>query len=256
MGPSITHTLDESLSNLERSIQKRFSSLEKSWSNFNKDRAIPRSASSEALTPEKTIRQTTLESPALFDSLCSCSINDVAKHEKGCFRSFQHKKVHVIARKFRVFNLLLHLRLEVERAPYAFSRDLKIYPNFSLRSTVEWPSEAFSLTYKTILTMERRLTARELQKIFRDCLVGLQNLFNQGKAWPTDITTTGSNLLHVRGQSPFYQFDSWTLIRRQIACIGARMWFDDDTAAIYFQYLKELINLGVPLNDTTNDRHE
>ena len=32
--------------------------------------------------------------------------------------------------------------------------------------------------------------------------------------------------------------------------------FDDDTAAIYLQYLKGLIHLGVPLNDVEDFRHE
>lgn len=203
MGPAITHALDEGLARVESLIQKQFSSLEKQWSSFNKDRAKPESATDEILAP-KIITPSGLESTALFDSLCSCPMNSRGKHEKGCFRLFQHKKVHIIARKFRVFNLLLRFRLEVERAPYAFARDLKIYPNFSIRGRVSWPSEAFLLTYKTILAMDNRLTARELRKTFRDCLVKLQSLFEQGKAWPTDVSRSGKNLLHVRELGPFF----------------------------------------------------
>ena len=138
------------------------------------------------------------ESAALSDSLCSCPANCSHKHEKTCYRSFQYRKVHVIARKFKIFSSLLHFRLEVQRAPSVFSRDLKVYPNFSMRSTVPWNSGAFSLVSETRLATRRRgIAARELQITFRGCLVKLRKLFEQGKAWPTDITTRGKNLLHV-----------------------------------------------------------
>lgn len=197
MGPSITHALDEGLTRVESSIEKHFSALEEQWSIMKKYRNIPQSAPGEVLAGE-VITPAKLETPALFDSLCSCSTNYRGKHERGCFRLFQHKKVHTIAREFRVFNLLLCFRLEVERAPHAFARDFKVYPNFSVRGRVAWPSEAFLLTYKTVLKMERGLAACELRKTFRDCLVKLQILFEEGKAWPTDVTRTGKNLLHVR----------------------------------------------------------
>lgn len=203
MGPSITHALDEGLTRVERSIEKHFSVLEEQWSITRKSRNIPQSAPDEILA-RKVITPATLETLALFDSLCSCSTNYRGKHERGCFRLFQHKTVHTIAREFRVFNLLLCFRLEVERAPHAFVRDFKVYPNFSVRGRVAWTSEAFLLTYKTVLKMERGLAACELRKTFRDCLVKLQILFEEGKAWPTDVTRTGKNLLHVREYSFFF----------------------------------------------------
>lgn len=197
MGSSITHALDEGLTRVDSSIEKHFSALEEQWSIIRKSRNTPQSAPDEILA-RKVITPATLETLALFDSLCSCSKNYRGNHERGCFRLFQHKTVHTIAKEFRVFNLLLCFRLEVERAPHAFVRDFKVHPNFSVRGRVAWPSEAFLLTYKTVLKMERGLAACELRKNFRDCLVKLQILFEEGKAWPTDVSRTGKTLLHVR----------------------------------------------------------
>lgn len=199
MGPSITHALDERLDKLEKSIQKQFTSLGKQWENSGQDPPACQSILNRNATQEKTAIQTTHQSAALFDSLCSCFANSPHEHESQCFRSFQHRKVHIIAGKFNFFSLLLQFRLEVHRSPSSFARDLRVYPNFSMRSTVvEYNSEAFNLVYETSQLARRELTARELEKTFRDCLVGLRKLFDEGKAWPTDITTLGKSLLHVR----------------------------------------------------------
>lgn len=202
LGPSITHALDQGLNQLEESIGKQFKGLEQQWADLQQDRVIHQSAPSMNVAQKKAAMQPERESVALFDSLCSCRINCPQKHEKGCFRSFQHKKVHIIAGKFRIFSSLLHFRLEVQRAPFAFARDLRVYPNFSMRSTVPGDSGAFSLVHETFLAMERGLAAPELQTTFRDCLVKLRTLFEEGKAWPTDVTTRGESLLHVSLFSP------------------------------------------------------
>lgn len=194
VGPSVTHALDEGLAKLEKSIQQQFASLEKRWENSDQVQLL----SQPEVTQETTEIIARRESVTLSDSLCSCSINRAQRHEKSCFRSFQHKKVHIIAGKFRTFNSLLQVKLEVQRAPFAFARDLKVYPNFSMRSMVkEYESEAFSLVYDTFLAMEPLPSAPDLAKVFRDCLVGLRKLFEERKAWPTDITTYGESLLHV-----------------------------------------------------------
>lgn len=201
IGPSITHALDERLAKMEDSIQKQLSSFENEWSRFNNHHAVPKPASApdEDVTPLKAVAQEERASTSLFDSLCSCCENRLHNHEKSCFRSFQHKKVYVIARRFRIFSLLLQFRLEVQRDPFVFARDLKIlHPNFSMRSTVESSSEAFLLVSSMIQAMRGVRAKRELQKTLRHCLVGLGKLFEVGKAWPTDIPTSGRILLHVR----------------------------------------------------------
>lgn len=198
IGPSITHVLDEGLAKMEGSIQKRLSNLERQLSDFNHYRASLDATPDGNGTPVKAVIQVQHELPSLFDSLCSCGPDRSKNHKKSCFRSFQHKRVHIIARRFRIFSSLLHFKLEVQRDPFVFARDLKIYPNFSMRSTVRWDSEAFSLVFDTIDAIEDGLTAQELQDILRNCLVGLRKLFEDGKAWPTDITSSGENLLHVR----------------------------------------------------------
>lgn len=198
IGPSITHVLDEGLAKMECSIHKRLSNLERQWSSFNNDQAALKPTPDDDMTPVKAMIKLHRELPLSPDPLCSCSANRPRKHDKSCFRSFQHKEVHIIARRFRIFNLLMHFRLEVQRNPFAFARDLNIYPNFSMRSTVERSSGAFNLVFTTIEEMEEAPTERELQKTLRHCLVGLRKLFEDGKAWPTDIIKSGENLLHVR----------------------------------------------------------
>ena len=199
MGPSITHALDESLSKLEVSIQKQFASLEKQWAHLQQVEDKNQSIPSKDVTQEKKAIQPQNESAILFDSLCSCTTNRPQMHERTCFRSFQHKRVHAIAGRLKILSYLLRFRLEVQRAPFAFARDLKVYANFSMRSTVEWDSEAFALVYETFQVMAKltECTAKELQKKFRYCLMTLRKLFEDGKAWPTDMTTDGQNLLHV-----------------------------------------------------------
>lgn len=195
MGPSITHALDEGLAKLEKSIKKQFASFEKQWENSSQNSNTRESALNANMTQD-TVTHPHRESVALFDSFCSCSANRPHKHEKSCFRSFQFKKTHIIAGKYRIFGYLLHIRLEIQRAPHAFARDLKVYPNFSMRSTVQGNSEAFCLVWEASAAIGR-LVAPELEKAFRGCLVGLRKLFDEGKAWPTDVTARGKSLLHV-----------------------------------------------------------
>lgn len=199
MGPSITHALDEGLEKLETSIKTQFASLGKQWANSDQDPPACQSTMDRNATQKRTSIQAKHQSSALSDSLCSCSANRPGKHESGCFRSFQHRKVHIIAGKFNLFSLLLQFRLEVHRAPFSFARDLRVYPKFSMRSTVRlFDSEAFILVNETSYSPRRERTALEIERTFRDCLVGLRKLFEEGKAWPTDITTDGESLLHVR----------------------------------------------------------
>lgn len=198
IGPSISHALDERLSRVESSIQRQISSLEKRLPSFDNYQAVLKSAPDEDVTPVNAVTQPQRGSSSLFDSLCSCGANRLQNHEKSCFRSFQYKKVHTIARTFRIFSLLLHFRLEVQHDPFVFARDLRVYPNFSMRSTVQNDSEGFCLVVETVKAMEGGLPERELQQTLRHCLVGLRKLFEDGKAWPTDINRSGENLLHVR----------------------------------------------------------
>lgn len=204
VGSSITHALNEGLAKVVESIKQEFASLEKEWKRPDQCQASCQSALGKDLTEKKmTAILPQRKSVALFDSLCSCSTNRPQQHESGCFHSFQHKKVYTVARRFRIFSLLLHFRLEVQRAPFAFARDLKVYPNFSMRCMVDiWKSEAFTLVNDAILAMGSRPSAPELAKRFRDCLFGLRKLFEEGKAWPTDVTTDGYSLLHVSVSGP------------------------------------------------------
>lgn len=117
-------------------------------------------------------------------------------HKRTCFRWHQHKRVHTIAAKLKLFNFLVRFRLELQRAPGVFARDLKVCANLTLRSTVKG-TEAFTLVYDVFTAMGKEFTSKSLQRLTQGCLIKLQNVFEEGKAWPTDLAMNGESLLHV-----------------------------------------------------------
>lgn len=58
-------------------------------------------------------------------------------------------------------------------------------------------TEAFALVYNVFMAMEKGFTSKSLQSLTQGCLTKLQYVFEEGKAWPTDLTMNGENLLHV-----------------------------------------------------------
>ncbi|TPX12915.1 uncharacterized protein E0L32_006795 [Thyridium curvatum] len=232
MGPSITHALDEGLSKLEVSIQKQFSGLEKQWTDFRRGEDTRHILSGMDMAQKPAIQPNNKSSP-LLDPLCSCPSSHPQLHERTCFRWRQNRKVHVIAGKLRVFSSLVRFRLELQRAPGVFAKDLKVCANLTIRATVDW-TEAFNVVHRMGTISGTRV--KEFQKSSQWCLMELRRLFDEGKAWPTDTTTHGYSLLHC-------------------ASFACERNLNDDSAAIYLQFLKGLIDLGVPLNDIECQGH-
>ncbi|KAJ0107794.1 hypothetical protein J7T55_000056 [Diaporthe amygdali] len=127
----------------------------------------------------------------------------------------------------------LMTKIAIEYSQYAFLRSLHIQHNFTIRATVPQGSPAFDLIDGITFNMGSYSTVQSLQRTLQSCLRGLQRLFMEGRAWPTDIEdSTGNNLLHV-ATSAFWHFMA------------------DEMKEIYSQFLQTLVEFGVPLKDTS-----
>jgi hypothetical protein len=119
-------------------------------------------------------------------------------HATSCYLSLRHRQRRALIGKVKLFNYFFQFQVAVEYSQYAFLRSLQIQNNFTIRATVPEGSPAFELIDDTTFNMARYTSAQALRHGLQSCLAGLQRLFMEGRAWPTDIeTTTGNNLLHV-----------------------------------------------------------
>lgn len=146
------------------------------------------------------------ESPSSSNSLwklkcyCAGSISPAypITHATSCYLSLRHRQRRALIGKVKLFNYFFQFQVAVEYSQYAFLRSLSIQNNFTIRATVPEGSAAFELIDDTTFNMARYTSTQALRQGLQSCLVGLQRLFMEGRAWPTDIeTTTGNNLLHV-----------------------------------------------------------
>jgi hypothetical protein len=120
-------------------------------------------------------------------------------HATSCYLSLRHRQRRALVGKVKLFNYLFQFQVAVEYSQSALLRSLQIQNNFTIRATVPEGSPAFELIDSTTFNMARYTSARALRHGLQACLAGLQRLFMEGRAWPTDIeTSTGNNLLHVR----------------------------------------------------------
>lgn len=139
---------------------------------------------------------------SLWELKCYCagSISPAypVTHATSCYLSLRHRQRRALIGKVKLFNYFFQFQVAIEYSQYAFLRSLHIQNNFTIRATVPEGSPAFELIDDTTFDMARYRTAQALRQGLQSCLAGLQRLFMEGRAWPTDIeTTTGNNLLHV-----------------------------------------------------------
>lgn len=132
---------------------------------------------------------------SLLDFNCHCNRNHLEAHSRTCLYSLKSRKKRVIVGQARLFNFLLQCKITVQYSRHEFYRDLGISSNFTLRAT-RAESIAFDIVTGTVLKMGKE-TPKELRKNLRNSLVSVSQSFIDGHAWPTDISTTGWNLLHV-----------------------------------------------------------
>lgn len=172
-------------------------------------------------------------------------------HATSCYLSLRHRQRRALIGKVKLFNYFFQFQVAVEYSQYAFLRSLHIQNNFTIRATVPEGSPAFDLIDDTTFNMARYTSAQALRNGLQSCLAGLQRLFMEGRAWPTDIeTSTGNNLLHVCNHPP-RRFIVARLTTWQVAC--SAIWFPlaDEMKEIYSQFLQTLVNFGVPLKDAS-----
>ncbi|POS81510.1 hypothetical protein DHEL01_v200083 [Diaporthe helianthi] len=182
-------------------------------------------------------RESSSNSNSLWTLKCYCagSISPAypVTHATSCYLSFRHRQRRALIGKVKLFNYFFQFQVAVEYSQYAFLRSLHIQNNFTIRATVPEGSPAFELLDDTTFNMARYKSAQALRNGLQSCLAGLQRLFMEGRAWPTDIeTTTGNNLLHV-------------------ACEAIWYLLADEMKEIYSQFLQTLVNFGVPLKDAS-----
>lgn len=143
----------------------------------------------------------------IFDSLCTCTTASREFwnmwHQKGCIYSSNNTKQLEFTIYFQLFNRRVTAKWKLEYHPMRWARSWKFYRNLTIQATVPGSSPAFQAIESSI----RRLAcpkmtdsfSRESQSfgIMRDCLLELQQIFANGKGWPTDVIEGGLNLLHV-----------------------------------------------------------
>lgn len=284
MIPDLSKTLESGLSKSEQSLQSRMDILEAmikeslptdEISAPDSTRCIKGSCTAPALFQAPTgkvevasQRQETAgpgkgstTTRSLWELKCHCagSISPAypVTHATSCYLSFRHRQRRALIGKIRLFNYFFQVQVAIEYSQYAFLRSLHIQHNFTMRATVPQGSPAFDLVDGITFNMGFYSTAQSLRKNLQSCLQGLQRLFMEGRAWPTDIEdNTGNNILHV----------SWNLLLQdrvpgtdgggrltilQVATSACWQFMADEMKEIYSQFLQTLVEFGVPLKDSS-----
>lgn len=225
MVPELSQTLESGLLKSEQSLQARMDILEAMikeslYTDENAEhdstRCIKGSHTASALLPGPTkemeitgqtqgisgLRKGSSISKPLLELRCHCagSLSPAypVTHATSCHLSFRHRQRRALIGKIRLFNYFFQFQVAIEYSQYAFLRSIHIQQNFTIRATVPQGSPAFDLVDGITFNMGFYSTAQSLRKNLQSCLRGLQRLFMEGRAWPTDIEdSTGNNLLHV-----------------------------------------------------------
>lgn len=225
MVPDLSKSLESGLSKNEQSLQARMDTLEAMIKESlpTDESAVPESthcikgsctatAFSQNLTKELEVTSHVHETAVsekgssttkpLLELKCHCagSISPAypVTHATSCHLSFRYRQRRALIGKVRLFNYFFQVQVAIEYSQYAFLRSLHIQHNFTIRATVPQGSPAFDLIDGITFNMGFYSTAQSLRQNLQSCLQGLQHLFMEGRAWPTDIEdNTGNNLLHA-----------------------------------------------------------
>ncbi|KAI3398513.1 hypothetical protein diail_9037 [Diaporthe ilicicola] len=260
MVPDLSQTLESGIAKSEQSLQARMDSLEimikeslqtEERTEPNCTQCIRGSSTAVALpsaltnTPEIASHvqrpaipgKTPSVKTPLWELKCHCagSVSPAypVTHATSCYLSLRHRERRALIGKIRLFNYFFQFQVAIEYSQYAFLRSLHIQHNFTIRATVPQGSPAFDLVDGLTFNMGLYPTVQSLRKSLQSCLEGLQRLFREGRAWPTDIEDgTGNNLLHV-ATSALWHFMA------------------DEMKEVYSQFLQTLVDFGVPLKDSS-----
>lgn len=144
-------------------------------------------------------------SPLLSQFSCSCSYKklrnqpdsqrlDILEHEQGCPISFLNKRGRTITGEIRVFSTLFRWKVSV-RYSRLFLGDLQVQPNLTA-TAIHRNSPAFQLI-NSLAYINWNMEEEKVEAKLSAIIVGLRQLFMNHRAWPTDISELGENLLHV-----------------------------------------------------------
>lgn len=116
------------------------------------------------------------------------------EHEAGCPVSFLDKKSRTISGNVRAFSTLFRWKVSIRYSRFHL-RDLQVQPNFTV-TAINDRSPAFRLV-DSLADIHLEINENEVEAKLLVVTRGLRQLFMDHKAWPTDISTTGANILHV-----------------------------------------------------------
>lgn len=155
-------------------------------------------------------------------------------HDRKCplwFLSRRRRTFHI---NYSAFGFAVYGPIEVKNSPFFWLKNLHIDPKLSFRSVVQEGSPSFRLVSEyciaRLLEPPGQETSR-LQTLERSLL----KLFEEGKASPRDVDTSGNNLLHH-----LYAFSVWVFLQRGTPRKSLKVL----TSA--------LCDMGVPRNDANN----
>ncbi|KPM38457.1 hypothetical protein AK830_g8078 [Neonectria ditissima] len=168
---------------------------------------------------------------SLLEFECRCLADNTGTHNKSCVYSFREQKRCTLVGKIKIFNYIFRYKIQVQYSPHAFPGDFEIYPNFTVSATRD-RSPAFELLDSTAAEQfgHTSMAADTMRREFKSSLIRIRQFFMDRKAWPTDVNRRGWNLVHM-------------------ACFKYAMQLTDETAIIFVQFLRGLIEMGVPLNN-------
>ncbi|KAI0834656.1 hypothetical protein F5Y06DRAFT_278556 [Hypoxylon sp. FL0890] len=154
------------------------------------------------------------------------------QHRQDCPCSVSNRKKRNFTLKLGVFRHQIIATWNIEYSPLAWVRDCRIYPNLTLRATVDDDAPAFQAIRRVGDVFSRwSPTVQEIEETLQNCLVDLQQTFTTGRGWPTDVDELGESLLH------------------HVLNIARFRLCNENIATLLIQFIYALVQMGVAMND-------
>ncbi|KAK1526040.1 uncharacterized protein CCOS01_08458 [Colletotrichum costaricense] len=212
----------------------------------------PNSIESTGITPfntedrqPKALRSTEANGDFATDGYgCSCRASALSEwhyrsklrqrdHDSHCELFFMNSNRRAIKGTLQIFSTLLSWKVQLQYSQRMVIRDFQVHPTMTARSLVPDDAPSFVVVNGLVeKTMLHNIAEESLQAAVLSALRDLRCLFRNGKAWPSDLNSFDQTLLHR-------------------ACnVNGHLW-SDRMSAIWIQFMKQLILMGVPLNEAT-----
>ncbi|KXH38923.1 hypothetical protein CSIM01_06060 [Colletotrichum simmondsii] len=172
---------------------------------------------------------------------CSCRASTLLKqrhhslrqpvHDSHCELLFMNPNRRIIEVTLKLFSTLFSWKLELQYSKQIRFRNVQIHPTMTSRSLVPDDAPSFLVVNELVRRTRDNISEEALQDAVASALKDLRCLFRNGKAWPSDLNSFDQTLLHRASNA------------------RGRMW-SDRMSQIWVQFMKELVVMGVPLNET------